>query len=105
VFLFALFMTAPVAADQVVYWPATGQRVYIVDSANIGAYGKITKPPGIDVIVVRHNGKWGVLPPNLYQSKPQPQSSLRFDTRLPTNSGRLSKPAMPGQKYQRYYGF
>lgn len=106
-FLLSLLFAAPVAADEIVYWPATGQRVYVLDIENIGTYGKITKPPGIDVIVVRDGNKWGVLPSNLYQSKPTPtRNNLRFDTRLPnTNSGRLSKPAMPGQRYQRYYGF
>ena len=94
-FTFALFLAAPVAADDIVYWPATGQRVYVVDIENIGVYGKITKPRGIDVIVVRHNGKWGVLPPSQYNSAPRTnRGGMRFNTQLP-NAGYKSTYGKP----------
>lgn len=50
----------------IVRWP-DGQRVYVVDAKNIGPYGRLTKPPGIDVIVIRHGNRWGVLPSSSYR--------------------------------------
>ncbi len=56
-------------ADTITYWPATGQRVYVVDAKNIGPYGTIRKSAGIDVIVICHGNRWGVLPPSAYRSR------------------------------------
>ena len=50
-------------ADTITYWPATGQRVYVVDAKNIGPYGRLTKPAGIDVIVIRNGNRWGAYNP------------------------------------------
>lgn len=58
-FIVCLF-AVPASADTITYWPATGQRVYVVDARNIGPYGRLTKPKGIDVIVIRHGNRWGV---------------------------------------------
>jgi len=67
--IIAALCCCPAAADTITYWPATRQRVYVVDAKNIGPYGKLTKPPGIDVIVVRYGPRWGVLPPSSYRSR------------------------------------
>ena len=56
----------PTYGDEIVRWP-DGRRVYVVDSHNLGV-GRIQKPKGIDVIVLRHKGKWGVVPSSLYDS-------------------------------------
>jgi len=59
-----LLLAPPVArADTLTYWPATRQRVYVVDVRNIGPYGTIRKPAGVDVIVIRQGNKWGVYNP------------------------------------------
>lgn len=61
--------SVPARADDIVFWPRTNQRVYVVDVRNVGPYGRITKPRGIDVIVIRHGNRWGVLPPSSYRSR------------------------------------
>jgi hypothetical protein len=64
-------------ADQIIRWP-DGRRVYVVDAKNLG-FGRIQKPKGIDVIVLRHKGKWGVVPPSVYESAPaRPASPYRI---------------------------
>lgn len=52
-------LNVPAIGDTITYWPATRQRVYVVDAKNIGPYGTIRKPAGIDVIVIRHGNRWG----------------------------------------------
>ncbi|MEX2310170.1 MAG: hypothetical protein WD738_21560 [Pirellulales bacterium] len=66
-FLLLLLLPVTASADTVVRWP-DGRRVYVVDARNIGPYGQITKPKGIDVVVVRKGNRWGVLPSSAYRS-------------------------------------
>ncbi len=71
--ILCLAFAAPAVADGIVYWPATGERVYVITNpAHIGAYGRMTKPRGVDRIVVQVGSKWGTVPPSLYNSKPAP---------------------------------
>lgn len=61
--LLLMLLAGPATADDVVYWPATRERVYVVDIQNIGPYGRLRKPPGIDRIVIRYGNRWGVYNP------------------------------------------
>jgi hypothetical protein len=69
----ALFaVPAPAVADTSVYWPATRERVYVVDARNIGSYGRMKLPRSYSRVVVRMpNGDWGTVPSSLY-NQPAP---------------------------------